>query len=367
MDANPNIQKRPRMDASGSGSDVAHSLFGKGVIEQVSRYAIPLIGEVKETLFKRAISLRKGVKSSRTRAASLEAATQEGKIVRSLEFRLSEDQRRLFPKVPEDLRESLRRLSQAMQVEAFRERQVEADLRKMEFQSIVEGSAFTLEAQRKLDVDFFGDKHPDAKSAMEALIRDEQESFRLEMAIKFKQLDAADARRETRSALNRQRSEQVRMQVEQQDTATTVKRFVAEAIRKATPALIKEIKAAVKESSSKRVHFKPPGNGGQSRGRSKPRSAPHSRPRGRSPGRRPFSKGRSSSRGGSTTPKRKTTHGDKAKGRSGSRPVRDGDRSSSRGNANGGRGTPSRKPPRDKQGGNARVGGGGGSKTGSRR
>ena len=367
-DANPSTSKRPRAQASGSGSGSAMSSLGKGVTEQMSLYAAPIVMGIKQALTKRAILLRSGARQSANAAEALDTANREGKIVRSIEIRLSEEQKRLFLKLPPDLQDQKRKLCQAMQMEALKARQEEARLRALELDSILKGSAFAAEANQKLDPDAFS-AHPSAAFALKELIRVEQESFHLELAIKFKKFDATEAAKEARRAHKAQRREQVRMQVEQEETSTTLKRYVEQEFRKAKPALLKELKAAIGTPPSKQVHFKP-GTGSRpgaepSRGRPRARNKPRSRSQGRS------SSDRSSSRGRSATPRPRNA-GRPPPTREASKPRRrtprpSASRSSSRGNGNGDRGTPSRRPPSGKHGGGARVGGGGGSKTGRRR
>jgi uncharacterized membrane protein YgcG len=365
-DANPNANKRPRAQASGSGSGSALSSFGKGVTEQLNLYAAPIVVGIKTALTARALQLRHGERKSRKAAEALLAANREQKIVRTLDFHLSAEQKRLFPKVPAELRDQLRRLSQAMQEEALKERQEEALLRSYELASIVTGTAFTTEANAKLSPGTFSN-HPSAALVLKDIIRAEQESFHLELAIKFKQLEATEASRAARRALNAQRTEQVRMQVEQQETAPTLKRYVEEAFRKAKPAFLKELKAAVASPPPKQVHFRQGGRkqaaADRTRGRSTQRNKPRPRPGERSSDGRSYSRGRSATPGRPPKQPQATRSASAPKRRSTPIPSR----SPSWRNGNGDRGTHSRRPPSGKQGGSGRVGGSGGSKTGRRR
>ena len=363
VDANPNTGKRARAEVPASGSGSPSSSIGKGVTEQMSHYAAPLIQGIKEALTARAINLRIGAKKADKAAEALETANREGKIVRSLEFKPSSEQKRLFPKVSPELQDQLRRLSQAMQMEALKERRDQALLRRQEYDAIVNGAAFTTEANAKLDPSGFR-AHPSAEHALKELIRVEQVSFHIDMAIKIKQLEAKESVTASRRTHEAERSEQVRMQVEQQETSVTLKRFVAEEFRKAKAGLIKEVKASLNASPPKHVHFKK-GDGkrsgdSQSRGRSKSRSTSRSRSDGRRPGGRA-----SSSRGRSATPKRPAASSPKGGGRGRSKPP--SSRSSPWGNGRGDRGHTSRRPPSGTREGSGRVGGGGGSKTGRRR
>lgn len=367
-DANPNANKRPRADAPACGSGSGPSLFGKGVMEQMSRFAAPILTQVKESLFARAITLRAGAKKSAKAAETLEAHNQEGKIVRSLEFNLTDEQKRLLPKLPEALRDQLRRLSQAMQVEALTERRDEALLREQELAAIVTGRAFTAEAIGKLAPDDFG-AHPTAVAALREIIAVEQEAFHLDILIKLKRLEASEATRDARRTAQAERTERTRMDVEQQETSVTLKRFVAEELRKGKAALIKEIKASLAASPTKAVRFtrgggRKPG-AGPSRGPSRGRSAGRSESRSREP--RP--RGR---RGRTPSAPPSTGRGNRPRpGRPRSAPRHERStsrgRSWSRGNSSGGRGHTSRRPPSAKRDGSARVGGGGGSETGPRR
>jgi hypothetical protein len=122
----------------------------------MSLYAAPIIMGIKGALTKRAILLRSGARQSAKAAEALDTANREGKIVRSIEMRLSEEQKRLFLKLPPDLQDQKRKLCQAMQMEALKMRQEEAQLRALELDSILKGSAFATEANQKLDPGAFG-------------------------------------------------------------------------------------------------------------------------------------------------------------------------------------------------------------------
>lgn len=365
-DANPTVHKRPRPEASGP----AIAALGKGVAERMSQYAAPIIKGLKETLMKRALDRRLGMQKSKMAFDALDALRAKGKVANSLLFRPTELQKRLLAKAPEEQQGHLKLLEETLHLLALQERESELNSRREEFESILRGKVFTEEATKALTPDRFHEMHPGAPVALRDLIDAEQRDFHLVLAMKVMDLDDADAKKVAQAAALAEKREAARMEVEQQETSVTLKRFVEEEVKKAKPGLINDVKASLKVSSSpKRVHFKQ-GDGkragaGHSRGRSKTRSK--SRPRStdsRSGGRRG-----SSSRGRSATPgpRRAGKSSSRSKSRGGSKSSRNSSRSTSRGNGRGGRGNTSRGPPSGKQGGSGRVGGGGGSKTGSRR
>lgn len=344
-DANPHADKRPRVEHGSSSDPARDQERGKGVAKRVKEYAAQPLAALTEELTQHGVALRKGIKSATKAAEALAASKEKGEVVTSLRLIRSPALESIF-KDNEELTEGAAKLEAQAQDNALRNRQKEAADKEKELSDLMEGDTFLKAARSKLRPERIGGL---AGFMLDEHIKTAAEDFKLCLYLKFVTFENTEAAQAEAAKKRAEQKEKERMEIEQQDTATTVKRLVDEQVRKA----LAKLQPPPKPPPAK-VSFQPAGST-PSRGRSPKRAqTPH-------PGK---GRGKRKPKGGG-----KAQPPAKPRGRSSSRGSHRASRSRSKsqGNGNGDRGAHPHRPPSGKQGGSGRAGGGGGSKTGPRR
>jgi hypothetical protein len=349
-DANHHAEKRARVEQGSYSDPTRDSERGKGVAKRIKEFASRPLAAIAAELTKRAVALRKGIKAAVQSVGKLEACKAKGEVVTSLHLSRSPALTAILAEQPQ-LAEDATKVELAAQDAALHKRRQELLDARAELTAIAEGDTFLKAAVAKLK--------PERLIGLPALCLQEEimaaaEDFKLCLRLKFLGFEDAEEARAAAAKEKAAQKEKERMEIEQQDTATTVKRLVEEQVRK----------ALAKRKEPAKVSFKPAkGAPSKARDRSASRGRSPKRSQTPHPGKGKGKRGRPPKGGGKThTP----AH---SRGRSSSRGSHKASRSRSKsqGNGKGDRGTHPRRPPSGKQGGSGRVGGGGGSKTGQRR
>jgi hypothetical protein len=381
--ANPQHAKRAREEGSSTDHPAA-GLCGKGAAKLLVNYASKLLGAIHSRLFKEAIALRKRVASAASAVATLQVAKDENKVVSSLQLRRSPAFKSVLEAAPE-LAADLAKIERAALDHALHQRQQERAHDDAQLRAICDGDTFMKAASESLRLERF----TLAEAAiLEQEVTAAETEFKLAVKLKCFELDDADAKAAAAKKKRAEDREVRQMEIEQEPSAALMKRMVDAAVAKRFGSSMPSSRRTT--PSPRRVTFakgKPERSRStsrpQSRGRSGSRgtsrasscSASRSASRGRSqersqtpfPGRGKGRPRRRPSRDGGTSPSRPHARGPSPSSRAGREPRRHHGRDSFQGNGRGGRGTRPHRPPSGMHGGSARVGGGGGSRTGPRR
>ncbi|CAL8462685.1 g10030 [Coccomyxa elongata] len=384
-----NLQQAKRAREEGTSQDPSFvSRCGKDAAKLLSDFAAKLLGAIKSQLMQRAIAARKKLAATSAAVANLQLAADKNEAVCSLRLRRSPAMTAILEATPE-----LAAKAAALEIEALKvalhQRQQERAHLEQELTAICDGSTFLTAAKESLRLERF-------TFAEAAVLQDEMVAaeavFKLAVKLKFLEFDDTEAKAAAAKKKRMEDKEVRRMEFEQQPTHVALQHLVDKAVAKRLG--VSKQPARRSSPSPRRVTFaddKPQQGRRTSRSQSRGRSSSRGTSRGtsRSASR---SASRSTSRGRSQE-RPQTPFPGRGKGQQRRRPPRTGGGASSRphsrsaspsprasreprhyqrrdisqGNGRGGRGARPHRPPSGMHGGSARVGGGGGFRTGPRR
>lgn len=376
--------KRLREDGTLEDDPPLGSFCGKDAAKLLIGHASKPLAALRTQLFKRAAALRKKRVGSSAAVATLQSAMDKNEVAPTLHLRRSPALKAIFEAKPELAAQTAGIESEAHKF-ALEQRQQEHALLELELTAICTGDTFLTAAKDSLRLDRFTAAE---QAVLEQEITAAETVFKLELKLKFFEFEDKEAKAAAAKQKRLEDREVRRMEIEQEPSAALMKRMVDAAIAKRLGGSAPRSRRA--SPSPRRVTFatgKPQqgqsASRSQSRGRSSSRgtsrdsshSASRSASRGHShersqtpfPNRGKGQQRRHTSRGGGGSASRPHSRGPSPSPRASREPRRYHGRDFSQGNGRGGRGARPHRPPSDRQGGSARVGDGGGSRTGPRR